>query len=276
MKHPSLIYKKTTQAQFNDEGRPHHFLFYTANPYYYEVLHNLSTQLELCKEREDEQLAQGITSPLSTERYNFAGKQWISMRDLGDMLQEDINQYQHDYLIRSLNLLKDHPYSNLTKSFIDKYTKTMVGQSMSLELPKLEKTEEHRTYVSVESKQRELVLKVTTLFDGTGKIDIMGRDILQFEDISQREAILFPLQLSGMLDKVDIKAVAIRIPKVLGGSQIAMSVRYGVSMAIASYIDEATREKMRLAGLLTRDVRTRERKKFGQEGARRKYTWRKR
>lgn len=28
-----------------------------------------------------------------------------------------------------------------------------------------------------------------------------------------------------------------------------------------------------LAGLLTKDIRAKERKKFGQEGARRKYTW---
>ena len=31
-----------------------------------------------------------------------------------------------------------------------------------------------------------------------------------------------------------------------------------------------------LAGLLTKDIRAKERKKFGQEGARRKYTWKKR
>ena len=35
-------------------------------------------------------------------------------------------------------------------------------------------------------------------------------------------------------------------------------------------------EEMTVAGLLTQDVRVRERKKFGQKGARAKYTWKKR
>ena len=106
-----------------------------------------------------------------------------------------------------------------------------------------------------------------------------------------------------MIDKVDIVATAVD-----GGYMgQAAAIRYGISLGLRSFIDEATIEEMRvgkllqsssyifsdwllnfnakfntdfllftLAGLLKQDPRKRERKKPGQEGARRKFTWKKR
>jgi len=97
-----------------------------------------------------------------------------------------------------------------------------------------------------------------------------------------------------MLGRVDIEA------NVAGGgtSGQAGAIRWGIAMGLRSFIDPELIEEMHigdilyiynlmilsltlffvyyLAGLLTRDYRRRERKKFGQEGARRKYTWKKR
>ena len=72
-----------------------------------------------------------------------------------------------------------------------------------------------------------------------------------------------------MLNTVDIKA------EVQGGgsSGQAGALRHAISLALQSIVDNDTRTKMRLVGLLTRDVRTKERKKFGQARARKKYTW---
>lgn len=83
----------------------------------------------------------------------------------------------------------------------------------------------------------------------------------------------------------------------------AGAIRYGISLGLRSFVDEETNELMRVgklaaaiksyftktnthlltliffrstAGLLTQDPRRRERKKPGQEGARRKFTWKKR
>lgn len=105
--------------------------------------------------------------------------------------------------------------------------------------------------------------------------------------------LLFPLNFSEMLGKVDVEA------NVEGGgtSGQAGAIRWGIAMSLRSFVDQEMIETMRLgkcrslstssliivtncipfaAGLLTRDYRRRERKKFGQEGARRKYTWKKR
>lgn len=84
--------------------------------------------------------------------------------------------------------------------------------------------------------------------------------------------VLFPLIFTNFLGKVDVEAT------VTGGgfSGQAGAIRWGISMALRSFVDEPMREELRIAGLLKRDHRRRERKKPGQEGARRKYTWKKR
>uniref|UniRef100_A0A182YN04 Uncharacterized protein n=1 Tax=Anopheles stephensi TaxID=30069 RepID=A0A182YN04_ANOST len=77
---------------------------------------------------------------------------------------------------------------------------------------------------------------------------------------------------TNMNGKVDVAA------NVSGGgpSSQAGAVRWGIAMALRSFVDTEQIARMRVAGLLTRDYRRRERKKPGQAGARRKYTWKKR
>ncbi|KAG7173427.1 28S ribosomal protein S9-like 2, partial [Homarus americanus] len=84
--------------------------------------------------------------------------------------------------------------------------------------------------------------------------------------------VIFPLQFTGLLGKVDVVA------DVEGGGTSGQSgaIRYAVSLALRSFVDQDMVEKMRIAGLLTRDPRRRERKKPGWKGARAKYTWKKR
>ncbi|KAK6641776.1 hypothetical protein RUM44_013491 [Polyplax serrata] len=86
------------------------------------------------------------------------------------------------------------------------------------------------------------------------------------------DEILFPLLVSEMLNKVDFKAT------VEEGGPVgqAGAIRYGLSRALGSLVSPAVLLKMKVAGLLQNDVRRRERKKPGKEGARRRYTWLKR
>ncbi|CAH0385215.1 unnamed protein product [Bemisia tabaci] len=85
--------------------------------------------------------------------------------------------------------------------------------------------------------------------------------------------VLFPLLMSGMLNKVDIEA---EVWGSVGQSKQAIAVRYGIARGLFHFVDEETKQNMRIAGLLTKDPRNAERKKPGQEGARRKFTWKKR
>ncbi|VDI64726.1 small subunit ribosomal protein S9 [Mytilus galloprovincialis] len=83
---------------------------------------------------------------------------------------------------------------------------------------------------------------------------------------------MFPLELAEKLGQVDVEA------KVEGGGQSGQSgaVRLGISRCLVSIVDEETVQKMRLAGLLTRDPRMRERKKPFKKGARKGRVWKKR
>lgn len=83
--------------------------------------------------------------------------------------------------------------------------------------------------------------------------------------------VIYPLLFTGMLFKVDIKAV------VTGGGTTSQAgaIRVGISRALADLLPEEAKS-LDLAGLIRTDRRFRERKKPGKAGARRSYTWRKR
>lgn len=78
--------------------------------------------------------------------------------------------------------------------------------------------------------------------------------------------------MSGLINKVDIEATI----ENGGPSGQAGAIRYGISHALTLFLSEEKKEELRVAGLLQRDIRRRERKKPGQAGARKKYTWKKR
>jgi small subunit ribosomal protein S9 len=80
-----------------------------------------------------------------------------------------------------------------------------------------------------------------------------------------------PLVLVGMEDKFDI-AVSVRGG---GPSGQAGAIRHGITRALIDY-DEALRSKLRAAGLVTRDAREVERKKYGLHKARKRPQYSKR
>ena len=58
-----------------------------------------------------------------------------------------------------------------------------------------------------------------------------------------------------------------------GKSASAGAIRLATARALTSFVSLEWQEKMRLAGLLTRDPRNRERKKVGRYKARKKHAW---
>ncbi|XP_042213641.1 28S ribosomal protein S9, mitochondrial-like [Homarus americanus] len=133
-------------------------------------------------------------------------------------------------------------------------------------------TAEGTPYIATTGGRKQSKASVTVFGRGSGKISINGEGVLYFKNIQDREQVIFPLQFTGLLGKVDVVA------DVEGGGTSGQSgaIRYAVSLALRSFVDQDMVEKMRIAGLLTRDPRRRERKKPGWKGARAKYTWKKR
>ncbi|HYA86206.1 MAG TPA: 30S ribosomal protein S9 [Nitrospirota bacterium] len=110
------------------------------------------------------------------------------------------------------------------------------------------------------------------LMPGSGKVTIneksmdqyFGRDVLKM-------IIRQPFEVTGTVDKFDV------LVSVLGGgnSGQAGAIRHGISKALLA-VDAESRGKLRKEGLLTRDPRAKERKKYGQKGARARFQFSKR
>jgi small subunit ribosomal protein S9 len=83
--------------------------------------------------------------------------------------------------------------------------------------------------------------------------------------------IFQPLKLTGLEGKYDVTA------NVRGGgsSGQAEAIRHGISRALLT-VNEELRQTLRKAGFLTRDPRVKERKKYGQKGARARFQFSKR
>jgi small subunit ribosomal protein S9 len=107
---------------------------------------------------------------------------------------------------------------------------------------------------------------------GTGAISINQRAFNAFFPTEAlRTQIRTPLVLTETADKFDILAT------VAGGgvSGQAGAVRLGISRALVEYNLEL-RKKLKEEGLLTRDARAKERKKYGMAGARKRFQFSKR
>ena len=110
------------------------------------------------------------------------------------------------------------------------------------------------------------------LLPGTGQVIVNKHDLSEyFKSESQRTVIRYPLAVTDNLGKFDIRAI------VDGGgtSGQAGAIRLGIANALLRFNSEL-RPKLKRAGLLTRDSRIKERKKYGQKGARKRFQFSKR
>jgi len=116
-------------------------------------------------------------------------------------------------------------------------------------------------------RRKESTARVRLIPDGSGQFVVNGRPV---EEYFPRETWLVlmrqPLLLTNTLGKFDIYV------NVRGGglSGQAGAIRHGIARALVSANPEL-RPILRKAGMLTRDARMKERKKYGQKGARAKW-----
>ncbi|MDG1891159.1 MAG: 30S ribosomal protein S9 [Verrucomicrobiota bacterium] len=110
------------------------------------------------------------------------------------------------------------------------------------------------------------------LSTGTGKVTVNGRSLEDYFPMETlRNDVLLPLNLTDTSKRMDVRI------NVCGGgmSGQAGAARHGISRALLN-VDANLRPTLKSAGLLTRDPRMKERKKYGQPGARRRFQYSKR
>lgn len=110
------------------------------------------------------------------------------------------------------------------------------------------------------------------LKSGNGTVSVNGRDYAQYFDTdATRQGLLSALNVTGQLKKFDVAA------NVQGGGRTGQSdaIKLGIARALLT-VDESLRGVLRENGLLTVDSRIKERKKYGQKAARKKFQFVKR
>ena len=123
---------------------------------------------------------------------------------------------------------------------------------------------EAKSYFYGTGRRKSSVARVR-VYNGTGKIIINDREIDDYFGLETLKLIVRqPLALTGTADKFDI------VCRVAGGGVTgqAGAIRHGIARALLQ-CDESLRPALKKAGLLTRDPRMKERKKYGLKGARR-------
>ena len=127
------------------------------------------------------------------------------------------------------------------------------------------------SYVWGTGRRKTSVARVR-IAPGTGKIEVNGRTLNEyFTNERDRKAIFGPLEVTNTGGKLDIWVNAD------GGGVTSQSgaLILGLARSLMKY-DPTTSPALRGAGFLTRDSRMKERKKYGQRGARRRFQFSKR
>ena len=126
--------------------------------------------------------------------------------------------------------------------------------------------------VFVATGKRKNAIARVRLLPGTGKIIVNGKNAPDyFHRLTSILLIEQPLELTSNIGRFDV------IANVNGGglSGQAGALRHGITRALM-IMDEGLRPILKKAGLVTRDSRIKERKKYGLAGARRAYQFSKR
>jgi small subunit ribosomal protein S9 len=120
--------------------------------------------------------------------------------------------------------------------------------------------------------RRKTAIARVRLATGSGKITVNGRAFENYFPLdTQRATVSSPLTITNTADKLDVRV------NVVGGGPNgqAGATRHGIARALLKF-DATLRPALKAEGFLTRDSRERERKKYGQPGARKRFQFSKR
>lgn len=119
-------------------------------------------------------------------------------------------------------------------------------------------------YYYANGKRKTAVARVRLYENGSGKMIVNGKPMEEYFFGTLIGNIKSPLRLVNMQKNFDVSVV------VTGGGVAAQSdaIRHGIAKGLTTF-DAGFRPTLKKEGLLTRDSRVKERKKFGLHGARR-------
>ncbi|XP_053999910.1 28S ribosomal protein S9, mitochondrial [Hylaeus anthracinus] len=96
MVHPNKLFEKRKEAQFDESGRPFHFLFYTCKPNYYSILYDIADSIRYLNRIEDMKIAtRGV--PSNEDKFNAVGTDWFTKEELESNIMELLKTADMEY-----------------------------------------------------------------------------------------------------------------------------------------------------------------------------------
>ena len=120
-----------------------------------------------------------------------------------------------------------------------------------------------KEYIYATGKRKSSIARVN-IVPGTGKVTVNKKDINEVFSLDTLKAIIMkPFNVANMMEKYDVEAT------VHGGGFVgqAGAIAHGIAKALST-VDLETRTVLKRNGLLTRDSRVKERRKYGLKKAR--------
>lgn len=281
MKPPEEIFPKQKDAEFDEDGRPFHPFFYSLYPNFVQTMYDVVDQLENSTFFADRMMKQNKSPDptLIISDGTLSTTRWMNKEELQKLFFEQINDGQVQELVTVLGRLVENPYSYKYRDTIFKF-RTPIATIKAIEDQQEHQFDKNgRAYVEYTGLCKSSVAKVRVTKPGSGIVKIRHIDypehecdIRYFFSLKDRNQLLYPLQFTKLLGLVDIDCIV----DSGGSSGQAGAIRYALSKGLRCFVDEESATEMKVAGLLTQEVRVHERKKPGQKGARAKYTWLKR
>jgi small subunit ribosomal protein S9 len=272
LKPPEDIFPMKKSLQCDLQGRPVHHMYYTRKPNYYALMHEAAFKLEDLKKEEDNLIREeSYKLSLNNSELSLVSSEWISYEEFKEKMLENVSELDYKAWIKIMERIAKHPCAHIIEEFIMKHRKVIFKQKEDQDLPEPQIDPlSNRRFVESYGQRKNAIARLTLYVPGKGKLHINGVSLLQkFPGIGDREQIMFPLQYCGMLGKVDVEA-SVRDG---GISNQASAIRLALARGIACFSTKEERERLRLAGLLTLDMRFKERKRPGRPKARKKFIW---
>ncbi|KAM8784237.1 small ribosomal subunit protein uS9m isoform 2-T2 [Rhynchonycteris naso] len=204
---------------------------------------------------------------------DLIGSRWLIKEELEEMLVEKLSDQDYAQFIRLLERLLAVQCGAANEEFVQRFRRSVPVQSNKQLIEPVQYDQQGRAFSTSKGKRKSAKAEAVVYEFGSGGIQVNGIDYLLYFPVTQdREQLMFPFHFLDRLGKHNVTCT------VSGGGRSAQAgaIRLAMARALCSFVTEEEVEWMRQAGLLTTDPRVRERKKPGQEGARRKFTWKKR
>ncbi|XP_052354865.1 28S ribosomal protein S9, mitochondrial-like [Oncorhynchus keta] len=254
MRHPDEEFPKQRAVQWGADRRPFHFLFYTGKQSYYSLMHDTFTKALAVEKHQDRLRGKDL--------FTQDAKQISLKEELEELLVETLSEHDYAQFIQLMERLLSLSYCSVEEDFVQRYCRQLEIQSSKQQVQPLQYDQHGVAYSTGDGRRKTATGTVLLRDSGSGSISINGTNYVHYFPVLQDRSVLgrFDMQCS-----------------VSGGGHSSQAgvLRHAIFRAMLSFLSEGQVETMRQAGLLTPDPRIKERKKPGQEGARRKFTWKK-